>query len=71
MAALRELEADGELRIDKPSWAAGQLMGMIEHPVFFMPLITGDEVQTTRTTDQIVTDAVETFLARYGTPAQA
>ncbi len=70
MAALRDLEAEGELRVDKPSWAAGQLMGMIEHPVFFMPLITGDEVQTTRTGDQIVTDAVETFLARYGTKPQ-
>jgi len=70
MAALREMEANGELRIDKPSWAAGQLMGMIEHPVFFMPLITGDEVQTTRTSEQIVTDAVETFLARYGVRSQ-
>ncbi len=70
MAALSEMETKGELRIDKPSWAAGQLMGMIEHPVFFMPLITGDEVQTTRTSEQIVADAVETFLARYSTPAQ-
>ncbi|RYG77861.1 MAG: TetR/AcrR family transcriptional regulator [Alphaproteobacteria bacterium] len=28
--------------IAHPSWAAGQLMGMIEHPVFFVPLVTGD-----------------------------
>jgi AcrR family transcriptional regulator len=70
MAALRELAASGELNVDKPSWAAGQLMGMIEHPVFFMPLVTGDEVQTTRTSEQVVGDAVETFLARYGTTAQ-
>jgi hypothetical protein len=48
MTALIELRASGELVIDKPSWAAGQLMGMIEHPIFFMPLVTGDEVQAVR-----------------------
>lgn len=67
MAALARLTERGELKIDKPSWAAGQLMGMIENPVFFMPLVTGDEVQATRTTEQIAADAVETFLARYAT----
>jgi AcrR family transcriptional regulator len=66
MTALIELRASGELVIDKPSWAAGQLMGMIEHPIFFMPLVTGDEVQAARSTQQIVGDAVETFMARYG-----
>ncbi|HEX8469903.1 MAG TPA: TetR/AcrR family transcriptional regulator [Brevundimonas sp.] len=66
MTALTELQATGELKIDKPSWAAGQLMGMIEHPVFFMPLVTGDEVQATRSVEQIVNDAIETFMARYG-----
>lgn len=66
MTALMELQATGELNIDKPSWAAGQLMGMIEHPVFFMPLVTGDEVQAARSMEQIVTDAVQTFMARYG-----
>ena len=67
MAALQAQSDRGELRIEKPSWAAGQLMGMIEHPVFFMPLVTGDEVKATRSPDQIAADAVETFLARYGT----
>lgn len=67
MAALARLAERGELKIDKPSWAAGQLMGMVEHPVFFMPLVTGDEVQAARTNGQIAADAVETFLARYGT----
>lgn len=65
--ALATLADRGEIRFDKPSWAAGQLMGMIEHPVFFMPLVTGDEVQTTRELEQIAADAVDTFLARYGT----
>lgn len=63
--ALVELDDTGLLSVPKPSWAAGQLMGMIEHPVFFMPLVTGDEVQAARSHHQIATDAVETFLARY------
>ncbi|WP_332661220.1 TetR/AcrR family transcriptional regulator [Brevundimonas sp.] len=65
--ALNEMIETGELRFDRASWAAGQLMGMIEHPVFFMPLVTGDEVMPVRAVDQIAGDAVETFLARYGT----
>lgn len=64
--ALNELAETGELRFERASWAAGQLMGMIEHPVFFMPLVTGDDVMPVRAVDQIAGDAVETFLARYG-----
>lgn len=67
IAALTTLSQRGEIRFEKASWAAGQLMGMIEHPVFFMPLVTGDEVQALREPDQIAADAVDTFLARYGT----
>ncbi len=52
--------------IDRPSWAAGHLMGMLEHPVFFVPLVTGDEIKVRRTNAEIVDDAVDTFLARYG-----
>ncbi|HST92402.1 MAG TPA: TetR/AcrR family transcriptional regulator [Brevundimonas sp.] len=66
MQALREMDEAGELRVPHPSWAAGQLMGMIEHPIFFMPLVTGDEVRAVRVPDQIAADAVETFMARYG-----
>lgn len=66
MQALRRLTAAGELQVSKPAWAAGQLMGMIEHPVFFVPLVTGDEVHAARGQAQIAEDAVETFLARYG-----
>lgn len=65
--ALNEMVETGELRMERASWAAGQLMGMIEHPVFFMPLVTGDEVMPVRAVQQIAADAVETFLARYGT----
>ncbi|WP_396592802.1 TetR/AcrR family transcriptional regulator C-terminal domain-containing protein [Brevundimonas sp. R86498] len=67
MRALTVLAERGELSFPKAAWAAGQLMGMIEHPVFFMPLVTGDEVQTQRTTECIVAEVVETFMARYGT----
>ena len=63
--ALADLDRKGELSVAKPSWAAGQLMGMIEHPTFFMPMVTGDEIMATRPIDQIVSDAVETFMARY------
>lgn len=61
------LSKSGELRpIERPSWAAGHLMGMVEHPVFFVPLVTGDEVQVRRTNAEVVAEAVETFMARYG-----
>jgi AcrR family transcriptional regulator len=61
------LSKSGELRpVDHPSWAAGHLMGMIEHPVFFVPLVTGDEVRVRRSNAEVVAEAIETFLARYG-----
>ncbi|WP_420471032.1 TetR/AcrR family transcriptional regulator C-terminal domain-containing protein [Brevundimonas sp. FT23042] len=64
---LKDHQARGELKnIDKASWAAGELMGMIEHPVFFVPLVTGDEVKAARTHAEVVAHAIETFMARYG-----
>ncbi|MCS6625525.1 TetR/AcrR family transcriptional regulator [Roseibacterium beibuensis] len=61
------MSKSGELRpVTHPSWAAGHLMGMIEHPVFFVPLVTGDEVRVRRSNTEVVGEAVETFLARYG-----
>lgn len=65
MTSLGVLVEAGELRIEKASWAAGQLMGMIEHPVFFLPMVTGDEVHAARSPASIAEDAVRTFLARY------
>lgn len=68
IAILIDLSRSGALGpIDRPSWAAGHLMGMIEHPVFFVPLVTGDEIKARRSNAEVVEDAVETFLARYGT----
>lgn len=63
---VRLCEAGALKPIAQPSWAAGQLMGMIEHPVFLVPLVTGDEVRMRRSNADVVADAVETFLARYG-----
>lgn len=70
IASLATLVERGELAIDKPSWAAGQLMGMIEHPVFFVPLVTGDDVHVARPHSEIAADAVETFMARYASVDQ-
>ena len=65
VALVRDLAARGELRVEKPSRAAGQLQGMIEHATLLLGLIEGDDVQPSRTPAEIAADAVETFLARY------
>ena len=65
MGMLTEMTEAGQLKVAKPSWAAGQLMGMVEHSVFFVPLVTGDDVIPERSPRAIAEDAVETFLARY------
>lgn len=66
MRVIRERADKGDLTVERPSWAAGQLMGMIEHPVFLVPMVTGDEVQSRREPEDIAAQAVETFLSRYG-----
>lgn len=67
IGAIVRLSEAGALRpIEHPSWAAGHLMGMVEHPVFFVPLVTGEEVRVRRSNTEIVAGAVDTFLARYG-----
>ncbi|MFT4251451.1 MAG: TetR/AcrR family transcriptional regulator [Caulobacter sp.] len=63
---VKELAETGDLKVDKPSWAAGQLMGMLDHATLVLGLSAGDEVQPDRPVAQIAEDAVETFLARYG-----
>ncbi|MFJ6023720.1 TetR/AcrR family transcriptional regulator [Brevundimonas sp. NPDC092305] len=60
------VDAGGLAPIAKPSRAAGQLLGMIEHTVFFVPLVSGEDLKIRQTRAEIVEDAVETFLARYG-----
>ncbi len=66
ITAITEMCESGELKCTKGSWAAGQLMGMIEHPLFFVPMVTGDEVMSKRALEHIASESVITFMARYG-----
>lgn len=66
IAVISRLRDEGLLTMDKPAWAAGQLLGMIEHATLVYGLVAGDEAQPTRPLEAICADAVETFLARYG-----
>lgn len=63
---INDLVETGELQVEKPSWAAGQLLGMIDHPTLLLGLSSGDNVQPNRPLEDLCRDAVETFLARYG-----
>lgn len=62
---IADLVANDELRVPRPSWAAGQLLGMIEHVTLVHGLMSGDSAAP-RHLAEICDDAVETFLARYG-----
>ncbi len=66
LAVINDLIRAGELKVDKPSWAAGQLMGMLDHVTLVLGLSAGDDIQPRRPVQDIAEDAVETFLARYG-----
>lgn len=66
IAVINDLVKTGELKVDKPSWAAGQLLGMLDHVTLVLGLAAGDDVQSRRSVRSIADDAVETFLARYG-----
>jgi len=66
ISALTALNNDGSLVVEDPASAAGQLMGMIEHPYFMSAMLLGDAHVLDRSIDHIVDDAVQTFLARYG-----
>jgi len=66
LQVIHALVDSGELRVEKASWAAGQLQGMIEHATLIVGLLAGDEVMPRRSIEVIVNDAVATFLARYG-----
>jgi AcrR family transcriptional regulator len=68
---VQDLVATGELAADHPARAAGQLLGMLEHPTLTLGLTAGDEAQPARPLPEICADAVETFLARYGARSAA
>jgi AcrR family transcriptional regulator len=63
---IEELVASGELTVDRPAWAAGQLLGMLDHATLVLGLAAGDDARPVRPLRDICQDAVETFLARYG-----
>lgn len=55
-----------ELACANPKRATGQLLGMIEHPLFLAPLFTGGAQARARSASEVAAEAVETFMARYG-----
>ncbi|KQY95348.1 TetR family transcriptional regulator [Caulobacter sp. Root1455] len=63
---IQDLVETGELAVDQPAWAGGQLLGMLDHATLVLGLAAGDEAQPARPLGEICADAVETFLARYG-----
>jgi AcrR family transcriptional regulator len=63
---IEDLVASGELTVDRPAWAAGQLLGMLDHATLVLGLTAGDEARPVRPLRDIAEEAVETFLARYG-----
>lgn len=65
-AILGDLARADRFAAERPMRAAGQLLGMIEHPCLIQPMMTGDSTITRRTPEAIAADALETFLARYG-----
>jgi len=65
IATIEDLGRRGALRFDKAAWAAGQLMGMVDHATLMLGLAAGDHVQSQRPLDSLCDDAIETFLARY------
>lgn len=67
ISLLETMSADGLIKMDKPSWAVSQLLGMVEYPVLLLPLATNKDPVVARSARIIAEDAVETFWARYGT----
>jgi len=65
---IEDLVASGELTVDRPASAAGQLLGMLDHATLVLGLTAGDEARPVRPLRHISEEAVETFLARYGAP---
>ncbi len=63
---IQALTRSGDLKVDHPASAAGQLLGMLDHPTLVLGLAAGDEAEPARPLKDICADAVETFLARYG-----
>lgn len=67
IAIFEQLNENGATTMEKASWAASQLLGMIEYPILLLPLAMGKDPTRKRPAKDIALDAVETIWARYGT----
>lgn len=70
-AVLERLGGEGRLFAARPAAAAGQLLGMVEHAALVGPVLAGEPVPPPRFLEQACAEAVATFLARYGSRAEA
>ena len=61
------MNEQGMIKVEKPSWAVSQLLGMIEYPVLLLPLASAKDPIKNRSARDLAEDAVATFWARYGT----
>lgn len=65
IAAVQQLGARKALDIEKATQAVEQLLGMIEHPTFVVPLLGGAARRPDRKASEIAREAVTTLLARH------
>jgi AcrR family transcriptional regulator len=70
-ALVKRLCDESRLFAAKPAAAAGQLLGMVEHAALVGPVLAGEPNPAPRLLEQTCTEAVATFLARYGSRAEA
>jgi AcrR family transcriptional regulator len=70
-ALIERLGGEGRLFAATPAAAAGQLLGMVEHAALVGPVLAGQPVPPPRLLEQACAEAVATFLARYGSRAEA
>jgi len=66
IGAIMQLRQPGEMSLETAIQAAEQMLGMIEHPTFVVPLLGGAPRRPDRTPQEVAREAVTTMLARYG-----
>lgn len=70
-ALVERLHGEGRLFAADPAAAAAQLLGMVEHAALVGPLLAGEPAPPPRQLEQVCAEAVATFLARWGSRAEA
>ncbi len=66
ISAIMRLRRPGEMEMDMAIQAAEQLLGMVEHTTFVVPILGGTPRRPERSLHEIAVEAVTTILARYG-----